>query len=68
VTIADSANDSTFVAISGLAFSPTVAYAERLQTGVAATIRQYVRVQISGTYTNLICAVNFVRYTASIAT
>lgn len=68
VTIADSANDSTFTPITDLAFSPTVAYAERLQTATNATIRRYVRVQITGTYTNLICAVNFVRYTETIAT
>lgn len=70
VTIADSADNATFATLSpvALAFSPTVPYAARAQTGVAATIRRYVRVQVSGTYTNLVAAVVFVRYTESIAT
>lgn len=67
VTIKDSANDSTFAALSptSLAFTPTVAGVERQQTGATATIRRYVRVEVTGTYTNLVCAVNFVRYTES---
>lgn len=67
VTVADSANDSTFAALSptSLAFSPTGASVERLQTGPTATIRRYVRIQVTGTYTNLVCALNFVRYTES---
>ena len=36
-------------------------------TGLTATIRRYVRVEVTGTYTNLVCAVNFVRYTESAA-
>lgn len=70
VTVADSANDLTFAALSptSLAFTPTVAGAERQQTGTAATIRRYIRVQITGTYTALVCALNFVRFTESIAT
>src|SRR3990167_5028878 len=69
VTIADSANDSTFTPITGMAFAAiTAPTKERIQSATDATIRQYVRVQPTGTYTHLICAVNFVRYSASIAT
>jgi hypothetical protein len=69
VTVADSANDSTFAALSptSLAFTPTVAGVERQQTGLTATVRRYVRVQVTGTYTNLVCALSFVRYTESVA-
>jgi hypothetical protein len=65
VTVADSANDSTFAALSptSLAFSPVAAGVQRLQTGVTATVRRYVRIQVTGTYTDLVCALNFVRYT-----
>ena len=69
VTVADSANDSTFAALSptSLAFTPTVAGVERQQTGHTATVRRYVRVQVTGTYTDLVCALVFVRYTESAA-
>lgn len=69
LTIADSANDSTFAALSptSLAFTPTVAGVERQQTGLTATIRRYVRLQVTGTYTDLVCALVFVRYTESAA-
>lgn len=69
VTIKDSANNSTFAALSptSLAFTPTVAGVERQQTGLTATVRQYVRVEVTGTYTNLVCALIFVRYTESAA-
>jgi len=45
-----------------MAFTPTVAGTERLQGAVDATVRRYVRVQITGTYTNLKCVLVFVRY------
>jgi hypothetical protein len=69
VTVADSANDTDFAALSptSLAFSPTGAGTERLQTGLTATVRRYVRIQVTGTYTALVCALNFVRYTESAA-
>jgi hypothetical protein len=65
VTITDSANNSTFATLSptALVFTPTVAGVERLQTGVTATIRRYLRVEVTGTYTNLVCALSIVRYT-----
>lgn len=65
LTIKDSANDSTFAALSptSLAFTPTVAGVERQTTGLTATIRRYIRVEVTGSYTNLVCALSFVRYT-----
>lgn len=69
VTVADSANNSTFAALSptSLAFTPTGAGVERQQTGLTATVRRYVRVQVTGTYTDLVCVLNLVRYTESAA-
>lgn len=62
VTVADSANDSTFAGVTGMAFTPTAASTERLQGAVTATVRRYVRVQVTGTYTDLECVLVFVRY------
>lgn len=69
LTIKDSANNSAFAALSptSLAFSPTGAGVERQQTGLTATVRRYVRVEVTGTYTNLVCALVFVRYSESAA-
>lgn len=68
VAIADSADNSSFTAITGMTFTASpAATTERLQGAVGATVRRYVRVQVTGTYTNLVCAVNFVRYTESFA-
>ncbi len=68
VTIQDSANNSAFLAITAGAFTAiTAAGSERIQTGLAATIRRYVRIEVTGTYTNLVAAVNFVRYLESVA-
>lgn len=63
VIVADSANDSTFTGVTGLTFSPASAGTSRVQTAALATVRRYVRIQVSGTYTNLVCVLNFVRYT-----
>jgi hypothetical protein len=64
VTVTDSANDSTFATLAptALVFTPTVAGTSRLQTGVTATIRRYTRVEVTGTYTNLVAVLVFVRY------
>lgn len=69
VTVADSANNTDFATLapSPLAFAPVAAGVERQVTGLAATVRRYVRVQVTGTYTALVCALNFVRYTESMA-
>lgn len=69
VTIKDSANDSAFAVLSptSLAFSPTTAGVERQTTGLTATVRRYVRAEVTGVYTNLVCALSFVRYTEAAA-
>lgn len=69
VTIKDSANDIAYAVLSptSLAFSPTTAGVERQTTGLTATVRRYVRVEVTGSYTNLVCALSFVRYTEAAA-
>lgn len=67
-TIQDSANDTDFTTVTGMAFTgitgPTSA---RLQGAVDATVRRYVRVTGSGTHGTSLIAVNFVRYLTSSA-
>ena len=64
--VQDSANDTDFTDVASLTFTgATGATVERLQTGLADTIRQYVRIQGSGTHGAAVVAVNFVRYTAT---
>lgn len=67
LTIKDSANNSAFATLAptALAFSPVAAGVSRAVTGATATIRRYVRLEVTGTYTDLVCAVSFVRYTES---
>lgn len=68
VTVQDSADDSSFSTVTGMAFTASpAATSERVQGAVGATVRRYVRIQVTGTYTNLVCAVNFVRYLTSSA-
>lgn len=63
VTVQDSANNSAFTDVTGLAFTATTGpTAERKQTAVNATIRRYVRVECSGTHGTALVAVNFIRY------
>lgn len=63
-TIQDSADDVTFAAITGMAFTAvTGATTQRLQGAAGATVRRYVRVQKTGTSTATVAAINFVRYT-----
>jgi hypothetical protein len=63
-TVQDSADDSSYSAITGLAFTgATGATTQRLQTAAGATIRQYVRIQGTGVHGAAVVAVNFVRYT-----
>jgi hypothetical protein len=69
VEVTDSAANSTFLSLSPdpIAFTPVAAGVQRIQIGLAATVRRYVRVQVTGTYTDLVCVLNFVRYTESAA-
>ncbi len=63
--IQDSANDSTFTAITGMTFAGVgtagVHSSERLATTTTATIRQYVRLASTGTFTNAVLACGFNR-------
>lgn len=64
--VQDSDDDDTFDDVTGLTFTgATGPTTQRLQTGLTATIRQYVRIQGSGTHGAAVVAVNFVRYTAT---
>jgi hypothetical protein len=69
VTVTDSAANSVFLTLAPtpIVFTPTAAGTERKQTGLTAVVRRYVRVTVSGTYTDLVCALVFVRYTESAA-
>lgn len=69
VTIQDSADDSSFTALTGGAFTavtpagaPTT---QRLAGGTTATVRRYLRVATSGTFSDAQFAVTFVRNEAA---
>lgn len=65
-TLQDSANDTDFAAITGMAFTAvTAATSERIQSAVTATVRRYVRVQKTGGSTATVTAINFARYLTS---
>lgn len=61
VDVEDSADDSAFASIISFT-GATGRTVERLATAVGGDIRQYVRVATSGTFTNAVIAVTFVRY------
>lgn len=63
IALADSANNSAFTALTGGAFtSVTGRTKQRLaSSSPTATVRRYVRVETSGTFSNVDFAVNFVR-------
>ena len=64
--IQDSANDTDFVAITGLAFTALTARgAERVATATGATIRKYVRFASSDTFTNAVLWAAFIRHITS---
>ena len=61
--VQDSANNTDFLDVTGLIFTgATGATTERLQTGVTATIRRYVRIQGTGVHGAAVIVCNFVRY------
>ncbi len=63
LTLEDSANNSAFSAITGGAFTAfTAVGAQRIQTAVGGTVRRYVRVVSSGTFSSATFVVVFVRY------
>jgi hypothetical protein len=67
LTVQDSADNSAFSPITGLTFTSvtTAPNFERLQTAAGATIRRYVRVASSGTFSNAVFAVGFIRHLTS---
>jgi|SRR6187549_502580 len=63
IAIQDSANNSAFTAVTGFAFTTvtTAPTSQRLQLGATATLRRYVRVVTTGTFSNLVFHVNIVK-------
>ncbi len=69
VTIQDSADNSSFTTISGASFTAAtgVTY-ERIQSASStATVRRYVRAITTGTFSNAVFAVMFVRNNAAVS-
>jgi hypothetical protein len=65
VKIQDSADNVTFADITGLTFTAVAGAAvgkERISTATGATIRRYVRAISTGTFSNAVFMVNFIRY------
>ncbi len=62
-TVEDSADNTTFAAVTGMAFTgATGATVQRIQGAVGATVRRYVRITGSGVHGAAVVVVNFVRY------
>lgn len=58
IIIQDSADNVTFAAVTGFTFTTvTGVTSERLQLGATATLRRYLRVATTGTFSNLVFAV-----------
>ena len=64
VAVQDSASaGSGFADLANMIFTAvTAATSQRVQGVNTATVRRYIRVNVTGTFTNLVCAVVFVRY------
>jgi hypothetical protein len=63
VAIQDSANDSTFADVTGLVFAgATGRTSEVVATATNATVRRYVRVNVTGAFTNAVIAVGVVKF------
>jgi hypothetical protein len=62
VTVQDSADNSVFANVAGLSFTAATGItSERLATGNTATIRRYLRVATTGTFSNAVFAVIVVK-------
>lgn len=62
VTLQDSADNASFANITGGGFTAiTGATSQRIATGLTAAVRRYVRVNVTGTFSNLVCVVSFCR-------
>lgn len=65
IKVQDSADNSSFTDVTGLTFTAVNGGAtgyERISTSTTATIRRYTRVVTTGTFSNAVFFVNFVRY------
>lgn len=68
VTIQDSADNSSFTNLTGGAFTAaTGVTSQRLQGGRTATVRRYLKVNTTGTFSNAVFAVSFTRNIVSVA-
>lgn len=62
-TVQDSANRIAWANVTGGAFTgATAAGTQRIQTATNGTVRRYIRVNVTGTFTNVVAVVNVVRY------
>lgn len=62
VTLEDSANDSTWAAITGAAFTAASAIgAQRIATSLTGTVRRYIRAVTTGTFSSATFAVNVIK-------
>lgn len=68
VAIEDSANNSAFSSVAGFAFVAASAKgAQRIQLGSTATLRRYLRVVTTGTFTSAIFQVTIVKNEAAVS-
>ena len=68
VAVEDSANNSTWAALADGAFAEaTGGTSERIATAADATVRRYLRVVTTGTFTECVFAVNLVRNASALA-
>jgi hypothetical protein len=67
VTLEDSADNSSFAAITGAAFTSVTAApaTQRIQTSATQTVRRYVRAVSSGTFSSATFSVAFIRHLTS---
>lgn len=68
VKIQDSADNSSFADVTGLTFATITVntpQGQRLETALTATLRRYVRVVTTGTFSNIQFAVAYCRYLAA---
>ena len=69
VALQDAATEPTYAAITGGAFAAATPagspQTQRISTATGATIRQYVRVVTTGTFSNAVFAVAFIRHLTS---
>lgn len=67
VAIQDSADDVSYADVTGLVFTAVASRtSQRLVTSRTATIRRYLRVNVTGTFTNLVAVVAVNRYLTAV--